>query len=774
MAYDRFIIAPFRSGLRRNEKPWLIPEDAFETLRNMYVFRGRVRKRFGTRYSGNNALSADTFQLNARVRIQIDTTDGLGNAAGNVPGVIFGIGQLFSIGTDTFTVNVTGAPAALLHGSGATTATYNTTTGAYNFVGAAPNTAVYFYPAEPIMGLTRYESGPINNQPSFAFDTQFAYEFDGASWERSATGNPVWHGDDLNFFWARNWQGDTNTTIMFVSNFHVTNQNGVASATDDPVWYWNGTTWASLTGTGVPGALFFAPAPGGVPGPRANSAFILTARLIIPYKNRLILLNTVENDNADNTGIPSAANNNTHYPNRCRYSFLGSPLARNAWYEREQSDTDGTTASNYAGGGFIDAPTKEEIISAEFIKDRLIVYFERSTWELAYTGNEIEPFSWQQINTELGAEATFSIVPFDKAVLAIGNTGVHACSGANVERIDDAIPDEIFKIIDKDEGVMRVAGIRDYFAEMVYWIFPSTSGQNVSDFPDTILAYNYANNTWAFFDDTYTSFGYFEQQSDVTWASTSLTWAEYQATWTSGVSQQQFRQIAAGNQEGYIMLIDTTLSSLGANLQITDFTVNAMGQPELLIVNHTLEEGDYVRIVLSPGVTVTGSSIMQVLTVTDANNIVLDPGSTTFAGAYTGGGTLARVSHVSIVTKDYNPYIGQSDNVYVPRVDFAVERTEAGELTIDYTASSSDILLSEPSQATNAQLDNKILELFALDTFEESQKRLWHPVYFESFGNSIQLHMFWSDSQMRNAAISLDDLVIEGMVLYAQRLEDVV
>lgn len=774
MAYDRFLIAPFNSGMRRNEKPWLIPEDAFEALRNMYVFRGTVRKRFGTRYTGSNTLSPETAQLNSRVRIQVDTTDGFGDAIGFVSGVIYEVGQMFSIGTDTFTVNVAGAGALLLHGSGATTATFSTTNGAYNFVGASLNTAVYFYPAQPIMGITQYESGAINNQTTFAFDTQFPYEFTGSSWERSTVGAPFFNGDDTNFFWASNWQANNLGTVMYVSNFHVTNKTGVAAATDDPIWYWNGTTWAPATGTGVPGAFFTTPAPGGVPGPRANSKFILTARLIIPYKNRVLLLNTIENNNADMTGIPSAANNNSHFPNRCRFSFIGSPLARNAWYEREQSDTDGTTASNYAGGGFIDAPTKEEIVGADFIKDRLIVYFERSTWELAYTGNNILPFVWQQINTELGAEATFSIVPFDKAILAIGNTGVHACSGANVQRIDDAIPDEIFKIIDKNEGVQRVAGVRDYFAEMVYWTFPSTTGNNVSAFPDTLLVYNYANGTWALFDDTYTAFGFFEQQSDITWASTSLTWQEFQATWTSGVEQSQFRQIAAGNQEGYIVLVDTTLSSLTANLQITDFTLNALNQPQLVVVNHTLEVGDYVRIASSPGIVITGSTILPVLTVVDANTLVLDPGASTFAGAYTGGGTVARVSNVSIVSKEYNPYISTGDNVYIMRVDFGVERTAAGELTIDYTSSSSTLLLKDPSAATQAQLDNKVLEMYPLDTFEGSQERLWHTVYFDAYGSSIQFNMYWTDSQIRDSSISLDDVVIQGMVLYTRKSGDII
>ena len=90
-----------------------------------------------------------------------------------------------------------------------------------------------------------------------------------------------------------------------------------------------------------------------------------------------------------------------------------------------------------------------------------------------YTGNQVLPFIWQKINTELGAESTFSVVPFDKVILGVGNVGIHACNGANVERIDDKIPDEVFRIHNENEGVQRVYGIRDYDVEMVYWTFPS-------------------------------------------------------------------------------------------------------------------------------------------------------------------------------------------------------------------------------------------------------------------------------------------------------------
>ena len=63
---NRFFIAPYdeSSGQQNNVKPWLIPDNAFEVLNNAYVFRGRVRKRFGSRYFAN-----DNDPLKSRLRI---------------------------------------------------------------------------------------------------------------------------------------------------------------------------------------------------------------------------------------------------------------------------------------------------------------------------------------------------------------------------------------------------------------------------------------------------------------------------------------------------------------------------------------------------------------------------------------------------------------------------------------------------------------------------------------------------------------------------------
>ena len=54
MAFDRFLVGfnDTNSGLQTDLRPWLIADNAFEVLNNAYVFRGRVRKRFGSQWMG--------------------------------------------------------------------------------------------------------------------------------------------------------------------------------------------------------------------------------------------------------------------------------------------------------------------------------------------------------------------------------------------------------------------------------------------------------------------------------------------------------------------------------------------------------------------------------------------------------------------------------------------------------------------------------------------------------------------------------------------------
>jgi len=732
MPLDRFLIAPLQTGQQTDLKPFLIPDDAFEELRNAYVFRGRVKKRFGS-YLMRPVTAVDTSiaQLSSRLRIKIGTT-GPGGVLTNtipvvLPGVTSAIGQAFSIGTEFFTV-YKAAGAMYSTTNVATTADFTVATGLYNFVGAATPVDVYFYPALPVMALVTYEQAAINDEFTYAFDTRFAYEYAAQGWERIGTGAAAtWSGDDTEFFWSTNYRGATaDLTLLFVTNF-------VAA---DKMRYWDGTTWFSFN-------------------PRYLGAtdLIQTARIIIPFKNRLLLLNTVEN----------VAPADKSFVNRCRFSQNGDPGI---------VDTEAFRTDIAGKGGFVDIPTKEAIISAQLLKDRLIVFCERSTWELVFTGNQILPFVFQQINSELGVESSFSIVPFDKVAIGVGNVGVHACNGISVDRIDQKIPNEVFKIHNDNDGILRVHGIRDFYTELVYWTFPSDTGED--KFPRHVLVYNYNNGSWAMNDDSITTMGYFQNNHDVKWRDMDIAWEECGAEWGYAEFQSEFPSIIAGNQEGFTFILDSKEEYRNSPaLQITNIAV--LGNTiTITSINHNLKLGDYVLIENAAGMTGLNDLIKPVITVADVDTFTLQIGSVT--GTYAGGGTIARVSRIDMKTKQYNFYNKQGENLFIPIIDFLVDKTPAGAVTIEVNPSASSRDMVEDGIDTGAILGKVgvqgVLETSAYDLvpLEASQSRFWHALYPQAEGECIQLRIYLSDSQMETSLNSLGGFELNAMLFYAKKI----
>ena len=812
MPTDRFLIAPYDkdSGLHTEVKPWLIPDKAFSTLQNAYVFRGRVRKRFGSRWMGDT-------QQQSRLRINLGdwaillgSTDGAGNAAGTVPVTLYQLGQRFVIGAETDTVtnpapgpqpmtstgpSVThtfditngnfvfvGAPAntriyfypntattaavtgnftAIVPGesgaigqmfsigntlftvyqamgatlsTGLATATFDTTTGVLVVTGNGenPSIAVYWYPALPVMGLLSLENQAINNEPVIGFDTTYAYQYLATGWERLnneiTAGASVWTGNNAQFFWASTYRGiNAQDYVFFVTNNNAAEPNYMRTLLASTLQWDNFRPKVHDTTTG------------GV----QTEIWVDTCLIIVPFKNRLVLFNTTET-----TTVTPGTTTQANFPFRARWSQLGSPLDPDAFKD------------DIPGKGFgADAPTSEAIVTVEFIKDRLIVFFERSTWEFVYTGNQVNPFVWQQINTELGAESTFSIVPFDKVAIGVGNVGVMACNGANVERIDTAIPQEVFRIHNLDSGVERVYGIRDYYVEMVYWTFPDPNASTDFPYPNQVLVFNYSTGTWAINDDSITAFGYFQPQTGITWDSTQITW-DMTIGWDSGSATALFRQVIGGNQEGWTFIIDADQPTNAAVIQITDVIFSNDGSNIVTIkaIDHNFKIGDFIFIADVVGtldMLRLNNMIFKIVRIIDKDNFtfimplpIIDP-----ASVYNGGGVIRRVSLIDIQTKEYNFYADQDRNCYVSKVDFQVDRTDTGQVTVDYFISSnpqSMVAASAPVTGSNSNIGNNVLETspYALYPFEQGQDRLLHPIYFQADGEFVQLRIYMSDAQM--------------------------
>lgn len=721
MAQDRFLVGPYKTGWETDVDPWLLPEDGYNDLRNAFIYEGRVHKRVGGKVLNPDVLDPELF---TRLRINLGNTDAAGNLAAVVPGVASGVvGQAFSVASEVFTVNVLGAPAVMLTTGAATTHTYNTGTGAFDIQGAAVTTALYFYPAQPVMGFGIYEQGAINSERTMGFDRQFAYQWVGGEWVRAATGNDVWTGTNTDFFWSISARGAT----FAINNLYATN-----FTIADRIRYWNGATWVILD------PIYGA----------GGNDHVVTAKLIMFFKDRLLLLNTIE-----------VTGTNTRFPNRLRFSQLGDPQNAQAF----RTDISGR-------GNYVDAPTTESIVSVEFIKDRLIVYFERSTYELVYTGNQVLPFRFQKLNRELGVESTFSVVPFDKGVLGIGNVGIHACNGVTVERIDRIIKDEVFDISNDNDGHIRVQGIRDYFVETVYWTYPSVEQQSGSfnnTFPNRMFVYDYTMGSWSYNDDSITALGYLQNLTSLTWSGADMPWREADFPWATEADDIFFRNVLAGNQEGFTFLIDRDTPRNSPALQITNLTIGAGAVITITAINHNLNVGQYIFIENVQGTTNINGRIFRV-TPTNANVFSFPDDAGTIVGTYTGGGTIALVTPLRIDTKDYNFYLKQGYNVALERIDFFVDRTDSGEITVDYFTSTSNLSLLTEATNSNTIVGTSILETraYLIVPYESTMDQFWHTLYFFANGQFVQLRFRLTHEQITDPAISHSDFVLNAVIYH--------
>lgn len=722
---DNFFIGPIQSGLIKGVPPFLLPEDAFAKMDNAYIYRGRVRKRFGTTLM-NNTVAYEYQQYLSRLRIKVGTTNAGGDLSGTVPGTIFKLGQAFTIDIAMYSVYQLGVPADMLATAVTTTHTFNTTTGAFVITGSFGLTDVYFYPSTEVMHITQFENFLTNQETSVAFDREFAYTYTINGWERLVTGTALWTSTDYDFHSTCNYRGTTaDQTLLFVVNYNITDQ----------IKYFDGTTWATMN----PAFL-----PTGGPGLENT---IESAKIVLPFKDRLLLFNTREKVG----GLDKI------FVNRIRWSQNGTPIVAadaTAWYE---------PAGKAGKGNYLEADTQEAIISVKRLKDKLIVFFESSTWELSYVEDQVLPFRFKKINNEMGVESMNSTISFDDTILGIGENGINSCNGQSIQRIDYKIMDDVFNIYNADHALEKICGIRDYYNDMVYWALTLHSDD---ESPNKLLVYNPGLGTWSYFDESCTAFGYYHVlTNEDTWQNDYVPWEEDNTTWNSGKEIQGFKDIICGNSQGYMRVIDANITRNSPSLQISNIYTVADTQ-FITVFNHGLSADDFILIEHCSGITTINDLIFQVIVIDD-DTLTLDE-SPIFAGTYTGLGTIATVSRIDILTKQFNFYEKKGKNMYLSTVDFHVDKTAYGSVTVDSSPNTSSLLLAEGGllNGVNPGLYN------ALETFpypsvplEGYAKQLWHKVYFQSEGEYVQLRIFLNDADMFLPNIVFSDFQLHGMLL---------
>ena len=672
MTIHNFMIGPINDGLRKDVKPYATPEDSFETLNNAYQFRGRVVRRQGYRKLARLSTDGGTTFLGLPV-MGLRTRE------------LFGINLQQLIGFDTTTAYSFSA-GAFTTLSSVMPITWNGTN--YEFFYTI-NYAGAFWATNFVPGLHGWAPSLFANSAGVG---------NLATVDVTVTGNTAAVGDNIYFINLAGAAAANNLVFATVIAINVGGNPAVITiqAVDVPAAF----TWANgaVTGfmldstksiAGQDGIRYYANCSDNAATitpigntwvnynpPLSPTTALAGALLIFAYRGYLVFLNTWEGSD------PASVVN---FPNRARWTQIGTPYYSNPVPNTPSLQTVDHFAARddlFGRGGANDAPTNEVIVAAGFIRDILVVYFERSTWRLRFVNNSQNPFVWERVNIEYGSDCTFSAIPFDKGLIAIGDRGIVISDGNDTVRFDEKIPDDIFNIRQNNFGLQRVYGIRTFETRLNYWTYPSDSDPN-GTFPDQVLVFNYDTKNWSYFDDTFTCFGYFYPADIQTWASMTNPWSSYGMTWDSGVASQDFETIIAGNQQGYVLELEQTDGINEPSLSIS----NIMGST-VTSANHNIPDGTWITLsgvtgtTFSDGVSLNGRNFK--INVIDANNFTISEFLAFIAPNAIGSSYLYTIAFTPIIPGSVQINVGALVFTDPSLNGILVEASSLGSGTIDY------------------------------------------------------------------------------------------
>lgn len=539
--------------------------------------------------------------------------------------------------------------------------------------------------------------------------------------------------------------------------------------------------------------------------PRAQY-YLVGARVIFPFKDRLVFFGVVVQASSGNPiylqdTIVYSQNGTPYYT----ASFTGSvtssatvfnPLLTPKYNPNvlttSQTATPNAYFSDVTGfGGFQTVGVDQPITTVSSNEDVLIVGFQYLQARMTYTGNDIVPFNFFVINSELGSSSTFSAINMDKGVMTRGSRGFIITSQTGAQRIDLDIPDTVFEIKLPNNGRERVCAQRDFINEWAYFTYPNNQNRYV--YPNQTLLFNYRDDSWAVFYESYTTYGTFRKQDGLTWANignTVGTWGGWNASWNSGDSAALLQsQIIAGNAQGFVLIrvAETSEGNSGfiSNINSSTGVVTAP--------NHMLNDEDYIIISGATGtVSAYVNNLVFSVTVIDANSFRLNPTVTT--GTYTGSAVFKKMYIPYIQTKQFPVAWEMARKTRLGPQQYLFKRTDIGQITLL-------IFLSEdPNNAYNTMTSfNPVIpETQGIDVSgvnnagtiystvlytcpessnlglteanqnlntptANSQSQIWHRMNTSLIGDTVQIGFVYSDAQMRLMSTSGSLSAITGI-----------
>lgn len=614
-------------------------------------------------------------------------------------------------------------------------------------------------------------------------------------------------GDQL---WFNEWSGGSTInglvgTVSGVSgaasgNYVVTFANsvtvsgsGIAQLLTNSIPGQDGIRWYDgdmTNGTGLPvnkntGWVNFAPplTATSVSIDNTPSAlyYLIGALAIVAFKDRLLFFSPT---------IGTSGGTSITLQDTVIWSWNGTPYYTSPVPSGETFNVSAYYVDQTGKGGYLAAGISQPIITVANNEDVLLVGFGgnigRQT-RFAYTGNDLYPFLFFNINSELGSSSTFSAVTLDRGAVTIGSHGIILTTQESSQRVDLDIPDSIFQIQNLNNGVLRVNSVRDFYKEWMYFSYPLNS--SLWKFPTQTLLYNYRDNTWAVFYENFTAHGTYRKQMHYTWATLPFkTWSQWREPWNAGSTSAFFPSIIGGNPQGYVMIIGQgTGEAISGTI---DTIADSSGFTQITSINHCVRINDYLLIQGALGTTSINMKIGRVRSTSDANTFVIDIPFP--SGTYLGLGKYVRLSQPLLQTKQFPVYWEQGRQV----------RLSAQKYLMDYTANSQitvNIYLSQdPDDAWNSGTivptlspnpdNSSLIYSQVMFTCPEStnigltpantnlqmptaqgQYQIWHRFNTSLIGNTFQIGITLGDTQMRNLDYATNEITLHGMHLTCDR-----
>lgn len=553
----------------------------------------------------------------------------------------------------------------------------------------------------------------------------------------------------------------------------------VNSSLDCIRWYDGdptGGTYPPVTTPGLGWVNFQPPlslAPYSIADQPAAIYYLVGARMIYPFRDRLIFIGPVIQTSVTDAAPIYLQDTVIYSQNGTPYytaGFVGDPVLASTIFtpiitpgRPIATDPANQIASPMAFicdqpgfGGWAQVGISQKINTCSLNENVLILGMDTHQVRMVYTSNDLNPFNFYFINSELGSSSTFSAINMDKGVLSRGSRGFVVCSQVETQRFDLDIPDEVYQINTLNNGIERVCSIRDFINEWVQFTYNNDA--DAGSFPNYTLQYNYRDRSWATIYESYTTYGNFRVSEVISWATLPYSsWGDWNDPWNAGASNEGQPLVIGGNQQGFVLVKgEGEGTAEGTSLAITAFTGNIVTSP-----NHGLASDDFIKI---SGVIGTMGSFVNNFTfqiaVSDIDNFTIEPLYQT--GTYLGGGVITRLYIPDIRTKQFPLAWDMARKTRIGPSMYLLTKTDNAQMTlliylsqISAFASNvfppndaliySTVLYTSP-ESTNLGLTpaNTNLQMVTAS----NQEQVWHRVSESLIGDTVQLGFTVSPDQM--------------------------